>query len=87
MTCASASAVSHSVAGGIAGIDILLICTIVVPVLALVVVMVLKRSPWGTFTVFRTIPIAMLSLWSLLFASLTPAQAVDDSRLGQAAAA
>jgi hypothetical protein len=39
------------------------------------------------FTPYYTIPIAMLSLWSLLFASLTPAQTVDDSRLGQAAAA
>jgi hypothetical protein len=39
------------------------------------------------FTPYYTIPIAMLSLWSLLFASLTPAEAVDDSRLGQAAIA
>ncbi len=39
------------------------------------------------FTPYYTIPIAMLSLWSLLFASLPPAQAVDDSRLGQAAIA
>lgn len=39
------------------------------------------------FTPYYTIPIAMLSLWSLLFASLTPAEEVDDSRLGQAAAA
>ncbi len=48
------------VAGSIAGIGILLICTIVLSVLALVVVMALKGSPWGTFTVFCTIPIAML---------------------------
>jgi hypothetical protein len=39
------------------------------------------------FTPYYTIPIAMLSLWSLLFASLTPAEEVDDSRLGQATAA
>jgi hypothetical protein len=39
------------------------------------------------FTPYYTIPIAMFSLWSLLFASLTPAEAVDDSRLGQAAIA
>jgi hypothetical protein len=39
------------------------------------------------FTPYYTVPIAMLSLWSLLFASLTSAQAVDDSRIGQAAAA
>src|SRR3978361_888435 len=48
------------VAGSIAGIGILLICTIVLSVLALVVVNALKGSPWGTFTVFCTIPIAFL---------------------------
>jgi hypothetical protein len=40
------------------------------------------------FTPYYTIPIAMLSLWSLLFASLlVPAEAVDDSLLRQAAKA
>jgi carbon starvation protein len=48
------------VAGGIAGIGILLICIIVLSVLALVVVNALKGSPWGTFTVFCTIPIALI---------------------------
>jgi carbon starvation protein len=48
------------VAGGIAGIGILLICIIVLAVLALVVVNALKGSPWGTFTVFCTIPIALI---------------------------
>src|SRR6201998_4505303 len=48
------------VAGGIAGVGILLICVIVLAVLALVVVNALKGSPWGTFTVFCTIPIALL---------------------------
>jgi carbon starvation protein len=47
-------------AGGIAGIGILLICIIVLSVLALVVVKALVGSPWGTFTVFCTIPIALL---------------------------
>ncbi len=46
-------------AGGIAGIGILLICIIVLAVLALVVVKALVGSPWGTFTVFCTIPIAL----------------------------
>jgi hypothetical protein len=37
------------------------------------------------FTPYYTIPIAMLSLWTLLFASLTPAaEAVDEGSLGQA---
>src|SRR6476661_7763648 len=46
-------------AGGIAGIGILLICVIVLSVLALVVVKALVGSPWGTFAVFCTIPIAV----------------------------
>jgi hypothetical protein len=40
------------------------------------------------FTTYYTIPVAMLSLWSLLFADLMhPAEAVDDGPLGQAAKA
>ena len=40
------------------------------------------------FTPYYMIPIAMLSLWTLLFASLMqPAEAVDHNRLGQAAKA
>jgi carbon starvation protein CstA len=49
-----------SVAGAIAGIGVLLICIIILAVLALVVVNALKGSPWGTFAVFCTIPIALL---------------------------
>lgn len=48
------------VAGAIAGIGILLICVIILAVLALVVVKALVGSPWGTFAVFATIPIAFL---------------------------
>lgn len=48
------------VAGSIAGIGILLICVIILAVLALVVVQALVRSPWGAFTVFCTLPIALL---------------------------
>jgi hypothetical protein len=40
------------------------------------------------FTPYYTVPIAMLSLWSLLFASVMPqAEAVDGGLLGQAATA
>jgi carbon starvation protein len=46
------------VAGTITGIGILMICVIVLAVLALVVVKALVGSPWGTFAVFCTIPIA-----------------------------
>src|SRR5246127_4339261 len=48
------------VAGTIAGVGVLLICVIILAVLALVVVNALKASPWGTFTVACTIPIAIL---------------------------
>ena len=48
------------VAGMIAGIGILLICLIILAVLALVVVKALVGSPWGTFTVFCTVPIALI---------------------------
>jgi carbon starvation protein len=48
------------VAGTIAGIGVLLICVIILAVLALVVVNALKGSPWGSFTVFCTLPIALI---------------------------
>ncbi len=48
------------VAGGIALVGVLLIMIIILAVLALVVVKALAGSPWGTFTVFGTIPIAIL---------------------------
>jgi carbon starvation protein len=47
------------VAGTVAGIGILMICVIVLAVLALVVVKALEGSPWGSFTVACTLPIAM----------------------------
>jgi carbon starvation protein CstA len=49
-----------AIPGTIAGIGVLLICVIILAVLALVVVNALKASPWGTFTVFCTIPIALI---------------------------
>ena len=48
------------VAGGVALVGVLLIMIILLAVLALVVVKALAASPWGTFTVFCTIPIALL---------------------------
>ena len=48
------------VAGSIASVGILLIMIIILAILALVVVKALAGSPWGTFTVFATIPIAIL---------------------------
>lgn len=47
-------------AGTIAMVGVLLIMVILLAVLALVVVKALAQSPWGTFTVAATIPIAVL---------------------------
>ena len=48
------------VAGAIALVGVLLIMIILLAVLALVVVKALVGSPWGTFTVAATIPIALV---------------------------
>jgi len=48
------------VAGSIASVGVLLIMIIILAILAMVVVKALAGSPWGTFTVFATIPIAIL---------------------------
>ena len=48
------------VPGVIAMIGILMIMIILLAVLALIVVKALADSPWGTFTVFATMPIAVL---------------------------
>jgi carbon starvation protein len=47
-------------AGTVAMIGVLLIMVILLAVLALVVVKALKQSPWATFTVVMTIPVAVL---------------------------
>jgi carbon starvation protein len=46
--------------GTIAGLAVLAIMVILLAVIALVVVKALKDSPWGTFTLAMTIPIALL---------------------------
>ncbi len=48
------------VAGGIALVGVLMIMIIILAVLALVVVKALTGSPWGTFTVMATVPIALI---------------------------
>ncbi|HEY2618004.1 MAG TPA: carbon starvation CstA family protein [Acetobacteraceae bacterium] len=70
------------VAGGIAGIGILLICVIVLSVLALVVVKALSGSPWGTFTVVCTIPIALLM--GIYSRFIRPGRIAEMSALGAA---
>jgi carbon starvation protein len=46
-------------AGTVASVGVLAIMIILLAVLALIVVKALANSPWGTFTVFATIPIAV----------------------------
>ena len=46
-------------AGGLAMVSILAILVIIIAVLALVVVKALAHSPWGTFTIACTIPLAL----------------------------
>jgi carbon starvation protein len=50
-------------AGFAALLGVFFIMVILIAVLALVVVNALKQSPWGTFTVSATIPIAMVMGW------------------------
>ena len=67
-------------AGTLTLIGILLIMMILLAVLALVVVKALAISPWGTFTVAMTIPIALLMGVYLRF--LRPGRVLEVSLLG-----
>ncbi len=69
-----------AVPGTIAGIGVLLICIIILAVLALVVVNALKGSPWGTFTVFCTLPIALLMGIYVRF--IRPGKVLEMSLIG-----
>src|SRR6201997_3761501 len=69
-------------AGSITGIGILLICIIVLSVLALVVMKALVGSPWGTFTVFCTIPIALLM--GIYSRFIRPGRIAEMSAIGAA---
>jgi len=67
-------------AGVIAMIGVLMIMFIILAVLALVVVKALAASPWGTFTVAATIPIALLMGVYLRF--LRPGKVLEVSLIG-----
>ena len=69
------------VPGLIALFGVLMIMIIILAVLALVVVKALAGSPWGTFTVFVTIPIAMLMGIYLRFIRPGPRARNVDHRL------
>jgi len=70
------------VAGGVVGVGILLISIILLAVLGLVVVNALKGSPWGTFTVFSTVPIALIM--GLYGHFLRPGRIAEMSAIGAA---
>ncbi len=67
-------------AGTIAGIGILAIMIILLAVLGLVVVKALAHSPWGTFTVAATIPIAVFM--GLYLRYLRPGRIGEMSLIG-----
>src|SRR5215467_767839 len=68
------------VAGTVAFIAVISILIILLAVVALVVVNALRQSPWGTFTIGMTIPIALLMGVYLRF--LRPGKVLEASILG-----
>jgi len=68
------------VAGFAALITVLLIMVIMLAVMALVVVNALKGSPWGTFTIAATIPIAVFM--GLYLRYWRPAKVLECSAIG-----
>ncbi|MBC6457419.1 carbon starvation protein A [Actinomadura sp. HBU206391] len=67
--------------GGIAAlIAVLAIMTILLAVLALVVVNALKGSPWGTFSIAMTIPIALFMGYYMRY--LRPGRVMETSAIG-----
>ncbi|HEY9790697.1 MAG TPA: carbon starvation CstA family protein, partial [Candidatus Obscuribacterales bacterium] len=68
--------------GVVALVAILLIMVILMAVLALVVVNALKASPWGSFTLLMTVPIAMFVGWYMR--SIRPGQVCEGSIIGVA---
>ncbi len=68
------------VGGALALIGILAIMIILIAVLALVVVNALAESPWATFTIFMTLPIAMLM--GLYMRYIRPGRVLEGSLIG-----
>lgn len=70
------------IAGYAAILGTLVIMVILIAVLGLVVVNAMKHSPWGTSTVFATIPIAMLV--GLYMRNIRPGRVLEASLIGTA---
>ncbi len=68
------------IGGFVAYVSVLAIIVILLGVAALIVVNALKGSPWGTFTIAMTIPIALLMGWYLR--RLRPGKVLETSALG-----
>jgi len=68
------------VGGFIALLSILMIIVILIAVLGLVVTNALKSSPWGTFTVGATIPIALLMGWYMRL--VRPGKVLETTIIG-----
>ena len=68
------------VGGFVALITVLIIMVILLAVVALVVVNALKGSPWGTFTIGATIPVALLM--GLYLRYVRPGQVMESSAVG-----
>lgn len=68
------------IAGTAALIGTLLIMVLIVAVLGLVVVNAMKHSPWGTFTVAMTIPIAILV--GIYMRTIRPGRVLEGSLIG-----
>jgi carbon starvation protein len=68
------------VAGSVALVAILLIMVILMAVLGVVIVNALKSSPWGTFTLLMTIPIAMLA--GVYMKAIRPGKVMEASIIG-----
>ncbi len=68
------------VGGSAALIGTLAICIILIAVLGLVVVKAMTRSPWSSFTVFATIPIAILV--GIYMRNIRPGRVLEGSAIG-----
>ncbi len=68
------------VGGLIAYVSVIAIIVILLGVAALIVVNALKGSPWGTFTIAMTIPIALFMGWYLRI--LRPGRVLEASAVG-----
>src|SRR5256885_1227021 len=68
------------VGGFVAYVAVLVIITILLGVIALIVVNALKNSPWGTFTIAMTIPIALLM--GVYLRRIRPGKVLEVSFIG-----